>query len=544
MSFRPSGRPASSPRRVGWMRVARVPGRHRPGRTPAGLKVATALLGVLVAVLVGAILFFTVGEETGIATFAGLAALAFLLTALSPRALLWGLLVAEVGVAAWAGWHITTEARGVLAAISTTEGPAAAADADSLTAAQGRIEAATGETAFRLELNEEELTAVIQDELTRTDQPLRWLVVDIIDGPTEQEGTLEFTGRFKSGDYRAAGSVGVALSGGVVRLEVLSLEMGSVRLPGFARGAVTDYVDRLFRGIEEINTLLAEAEVDVQSITIGGDRLVVTGLQRGGTVVTAASLLQDLVAQAAAIGPSGAPPEAVLGPGEVDDTFAEGAVFYLALGDSLAANVGVPSPREGYVSRVHRQLQEQDGRRYGLLNLGVSGETSGSMIGGGQLDEAVAFLQANRVAYVTIDIGANDLLGHLTSPDCSESLDRPACRQRLESALAAYQVNIAHILAAVAEAAPEATIVFLQTYNPFSLGTGIAFEEGSSLMVDRLNGLAATAAASEGILVADGFTPMQGTAVHTTRLLASPPDIHPNALGHDVLAQAVLAALG
>jgi lysophospholipase L1-like esterase len=63
-------------------------------------------------------------------------------------------------------------------------------------------------------------------------------------------------------------------------------------------------------------------------------------------------------------------------------------------------------------------------------------------------------------------------------------------------------------------------------------------------MVDRLNGLAAAAAAAEGILVADGFTPMQGTAAFTTLMLASPPDIHPSALGHDVLAQAIVAALG
>ena len=196
------------------------------------------------------------------------------------------------------------------------------------------------------------------------------------------------------------------------------------------------------------------------------------------------------------------------------------------------------------MSRVHNQLQERDRRSYGLLNLGVSGETSGSLIGGGQLGEAVAFLAANRVAYVTVDIGANDLLGHLTSPDCSESLERPACRERLESAMAAYEANISVILTAIAEAAPEATIVFLEAYNPFSLGTGIAFEEGTSLMVVRLNDLAAAAAAAQGIPVADGFTSMQGTAAFTTLMLASPPDIHPNALGHDVLAQAIVAALG
>jgi len=526
------------------MRAAEVPGTRRAGRTPAGLKVATALLGVLLALLLGAIVFFTVGERTGLATLAGIVALAFLLTALAPTPLLWVVLVVEIGVVAWAGWYIADEARGVLTALSTTEGPVAAADVGSLAAAEERIGAANAETAFRLELHEDEVTAVLQKELGETDQPLRSIEVDIVDGPTPTEGTLAFTGRFKSGDYDASGRVRVEASGGVIRVEVISVELGSVNLPGFARGAVADYVDRLLEGVEEINTLLAEAEVDVQSIIVGDDRLVITGLQRGGPMVTATSLLADLAAAAAAAGPATEPPTEVIGPGVVDGTFTEGPVYYLALGDSLAANAGAPSARDGYVSRVHNQLQERDGRRYGLLNLGASGETSGSLIGGGQLDEAVAFLAAHRVAYVTVDVGANDLLGHLTSTDCAESLERPACRERLESALAAYETNISAILDTLAEAAPGATIVLLETYNPFSLGTGIAFEEGTSLMVARLNGLAATAAVSEGILVADGFTPMQGTAAFTTRMLASPPDIHPNALGHDVLAQAVIAALG
>ena len=161
----------------------------------------------------------------------------------------------------------------------------------------------------------------------------------------------------------------------------------------------------------------------------------------------------------------------------MNGTFAEGAVYYLALGDSLAANVGVASAQDGYVSRVHRWLEERDGRRYGLLDLGVPGETSGSLLAGGQLDEALDFLAANRVAYITVDIGANDLLGHLTSPECSADLDAAACRARLDGALAAYEENLPAIFAALREAAPQATIVFLTAYNPFSLGTGIAFEE-------------------------------------------------------------------
>lgn len=504
---------------------------------------STSLLGAFAGLAVGAIVFFTVEERAGIALFCGITALAFLVTALAPGPVLWGLLAVEVAVLSWTGWQIYDETRAVLAALSTTEGAAVAADADRLAAAQTQLDAAAGESSFRLALHEDELEAVLQDALREREQPLRRVTIDIIDGPTPTEGTIAFDGQFKSGGYETRGILGISLTGGVVKVEVRSMELGSLNLPGFARGAAGDYVGRLLESIEEVNTLLAEAEVDVQAITIGGDRLVITGVQRGGPVVTATSLLTDLAAAAAAVGPSGEPPVEVLGPGRVNSTFVEGSVYYLALGDSLAANVGAPAPRDGYVSRVHHQLEQRDDRSYGLLNLGVPGETSGSLLAGGQLDEALAFLAENRVAYITVDVGANDLLGHLTSPECSADLGATGCRARLDGALAAYQENLPRLLAALRRAAPQATIVFLKAYNPFSLGTSIAFEAETGFTLDRLNDLAEAAAGPAGILVADGFSPMEGLAAYTTLMLASPPDIHPNALGHDVLARAVLAAL-
>ena len=544
MSHRPYPRPPARPRRARWIRPAPTPGAYKTRRDHTGLKVATSLLGAFVALAAGAIVFFTVEERAGIAVACGIVAFTFLLTALAPAPVLWALLAVDVAALSWTGWHIYGQARAVITALSTTDGPTAAADPAALAAAQGQLDAAAAETSFRLDLREDEVTAVLQDALGEADQPLRRIEVDIQDGPSPAEGTIAFTAEFKSGGYGASGALGVSLAGGVVNVEVRAMELGSLNLPGFARGAVSDYVDQLLESVEQVNDLLAEAKVDVQSITIGGDRLVVTGVQRGGPVITATSLLTDLAAAAAAVGPSGEPPVEVLGPGTVNDTFAEGAVYYLALGDSLAANVGVTAPEDGYVSRVHHQLEERDGRRYGLLNLGVSGETSGSLLLGGQLDEALAFLAVNRVAYITVDIGANDLLGHLTSPECSADLDAPACEDRLDNALAAYADHIPRIFEALRDAAPEATIVFLTAYNPFSLGTGIAFEAETGSTLLRLNGGAETAAGAEGILVADGYSPMEGKAAWTTLMLASPPDIHPTGLGYDLLAQAIMVALG
>jgi lysophospholipase L1-like esterase len=95
------------------------------------------------------------------------------------------------------------------------------------------------------------------------------------------------------------------------------------------------------------------------------------------------------------------------------------------------------------------------------------------------------------------------------------------------------------------EAAPETTIVFLRAYNPFSLGfgTGVRFEIDSNVILDEFNDLAASAAQPFDILVADGFTPMIGTTAATTHMLDDPPDIHPKAIGYDILASAIVAVL-
>ena len=88
--------------------------------------------------------------------------------------------------------------------------------------------------------------------------------------------------------------------------------------------------------------------------------------------------------------------------------------------------------------------------------------------------------------------------------------------------------------------------MFLETYNPFSLGLAdtVTFERRSDEILRRFNDLAARLAAERGLIVADGFTPMAGTAAVTTHVLDSPPDVHPRAIGYDVLATAVLDALG
>src|SRR5580658_1662815 len=113
--------------------------------------------------------------------------------------------------------------------------------------------------------------------------------------------------------------------------------------------------------------------------------------------------------------------------------------YYVALGDSLAAGVGADAGR-GYVDDVYGQEKK---KLHGLVleNLSCSGATTTSMIDGPgcsyttgtQLGDAEAFLEAHpgQVAFVTIDIGANDVVG--CTDTSTLTIDQDCVNQGMET---------------------------------------------------------------------------------------------------------------
>ncbi|MBU1494258.1 MAG: hypothetical protein KJ956_09845 [Actinobacteria bacterium] len=508
------------------------------------MKALTVLLGLPAALVVGVIVLFTYGEVPGIAVLAVWLLLLFVTVAMLPKPALAVIALLQLAVVVAGGLFVADQARKIVTALTTTAGPVDPADTAALAGAEQGIDRAMGEAGFRLELHETEITAMIQDGLAESDAPLRNITIDIVDTATAGVGRIDFLGEFKSGTMTVRGSVETTIEAGAVQVDVTSLEFGALNIPSIGKNAMEEAIDGLLERITDVNELLADTGATVQSVVIGNDRLVVTGVHNSDTIITSQTLLAGMAEQAASAGSVPPPPRRQLEPGVVDGTSAEGDTYYVALGDSLAANVGVSRAGDGYVSVVHNWLQQRDGETYGLRNFGVSGETSGTLIRSGQLDQAIAFMEGHEVAYVTIDIGANDLLGHLGSDDCSVDFGAAACRNRIESSSEAYAANIDEIFRRLRRAAPAATIVFLRAYNPFSLGFGAGFEAQSSAVLDGFNDIAAAAAGSYSILVADGFTPMEGTAASTTHMLDQPPDIHPREIGYDLLAVAVTVAIG
>jgi len=250
--------------------------------------------------------------------------------------------------------------------------------------------------------------------------------------------------------------------------------------------------------------------------------------------------------------------------------------YYVSVGDSLAAGVqpigdasDLYRTEDGYAEQL-LAIARAGSPKLSLVKLGCPGETTTTMIVGGicsyphgsQLDEAVAFLHAHQaqVAFVTIDIGANDF-------PCKAAECVPA-------GAAAIQQNLPRILARLrAAAGPNTPIVGMTIYNPFLAywfggSDGQAFARASaSQLLGPVNGLLRGIYAGSGDDVADierafssndfdtlvdlpgaGTVPLNVARICMWTWVCAPaplgPDNHANAAGYAVIARAYANGLG
>jgi lysophospholipase L1-like esterase len=151
-------------------------------------------------------------------------------------------------------------------------------------------------------------------------------------------------------------------------------------------------------------------------------------------------------------------------------------VYSLALGDSLAVGFhpGRGETERGYVDMLVRRIRKSTIPDLALRNVACPGETTRSMItgerspcaypAGSQLQAAVNFLTAHPgdVAYVTIDIGANDLLNRCLK---RSGLIERSCATDLAPHL---EDRVTQIVDALSSAAgPDVPILGMNYYNPF-----------------------------------------------------------------------------
>ncbi|WP_037684254.1 SGNH/GDSL hydrolase family protein [Streptomyces griseus] len=258
-----------------------------------------------------------------------------------------------------------------------------------------------------------------------------------------------------------------------------------------------------------------------------------------------------------------------------EDTGAKDATYYISLGDSLATGYQPEVDKDtdlAYTDQLYAQLKQ---RTPGLkhIRLGCTGDTTESLIKGGKCDyphaksQLDAALQAmaqhhGKVAYVTLSVGANDILQGCVSP--AGTLDA-AC---LNSTSKSMATNIAQIAGTLRKAGTNDTQFVGSTYyNPF-LATWLLGPSGqqaakeSAPLVGAANTGITQVYKTTGFKVADlagafssddfttqvnvpgaGEVPANVAKICQLTWACTKKDPHPNPDGHKLIAGAFAAQL-
>jgi lysophospholipase L1-like esterase len=275
-----------------------------------------------------------------------------------------------------------------------------------------------------------------------------------------------------------------------------------------------------------------------------------------------ASLVAALLAACAALLAACAAEDGDRPPASADAT-AAAPPSYLALGDSVAFGFD-PLVDTAHTAEFAGYPEVLAARRdVEVANASCPGEATGGFISpsgadnhcrenkaayplhvayaGTQLEFALAYLADHpQTALVTIDLGGNDVsrLNDICGGDVGCLLEG------FGPMLLDYADNLDTIFAALRDA-HDGPLVALTIYNPRPDDATYQFG------LERLNGALAARAADHGALVADGLaafaTAADGGDPCAAGLLIALPDgtcdIHPSALGDEVLADAIEAAL-
>jgi len=252
--------------------------------------------------------------------------------------------------------------------------------------------------------------------------------------------------------------------------------------------------------------------------------------------------------------------------------------YYLALGDSLSRGVQpLPNGRlvetnQSYVNDLYAALRLK--RPFlQLAKLGCSGETTTTMLSGGgpcfytaggQLLQAVNFIQTHKVALITISIGGDNIQHCISTAGVIDE----AC---LGAGVDAIQDDLPQIVTTLRLAAgPGVPIVGANLYDPVlaawvllpqPLGPIVAQEslqitQGVNIILDGIyTGLGAKVANVAGAFRIADFSlvpviniPRNVLIELTWTWIGAPPprgpDTHPNAVGYLAIAGAFYKAIG
>ena len=214
--------------------------------------------------------------------------------------------------------------------------------------------------------------------------------------------------------------------------------------------------------------------------------------------------------------------------------------LYISLGDSIAAGNGASDRRTtSFVALLAR-----DAGGLPVLQLARAGATTRDVLDA-QLPRALDALRHQKVAFITLSAGGNDLAALIPNAACVQEPLPAACP--LDASLATVERNLDAIVSRLRAANADAPIVLL-AYPDFFSGTYHPFEAPAARVLPRLDDVIRRVASRyPHTAVADAAPAFEGRGATLTHVLDATSDPHPDDAGHRAIAdafEAVLKTLG
>lgn len=220
-----------------------------------------------------------------------------------------------------------------------------------------------------------------------------------------------------------------------------------------------------------------------------------------------------------------------------------GPLRLVALGDSVASGTGCGC--DPFPDLVAQELGWRTSRGASTTNLAVGGADSTDALD--DLNDPTVQRRLAAADVVVVELGANDFdEGSADDPACSH----PQTDDCFADNLRTMTTNLRRLVAAIhaLPRPPDARIVLIAYWNVFHDGEvgrarGETYVANSARLTDAVNAAILDVARQNGELYADALAPFKGNGSLDATFALSPDGNHPNARGHRLLADAVVAAL-
>lgn len=220
--------------------------------------------------------------------------------------------------------------------------------------------------------------------------------------------------------------------------------------------------------------------------------------------------------------------EPAINPYTVPPNFVPQAVILTALGDSLSQGIGDTEDLGGYTGRIAAEIRTWQGIR------GVAVENTAKR--GRRSDQLLAMFQQGELTgpvaeadYLALTIGGNDVM-RIVKRDLF-SLNMGA----FEDELILYENRFDTIFKAIRDINPNAPMIVMGIYNPFSLITDDV-EEFDQIIASYNEAMQKRAEQDPQAC----FVPVSDLFVGNKNLVYHSDFFHPNSKGYDLMAERIL----